>query len=127
MAATAGLTKLIFSIWVRYRLADGRELQLHCGMETLKTGDANGARVLSSIASLSTLRQLYVQGPVCLGHGQVTLLTSLTGLTRLTLRGLYEAAGDAAAAAVAGSMQQLELLEQAGCHLPCQQLGGWCS
>jgi hypothetical protein len=79
--------------------------------------DARAVAACGKLAGLTNLRDLHIDGGANLAPGDITALTALTGLTRLCLGELGSAVGDATAAALARSMQQLQDLDLAGCKL----------
>jgi hypothetical protein len=111
VAVTPGLTKLVFSTMLQIGVVDGEATDTQrAWFEPLAPG-VDGAHVFSAIASLTTLRDLHVQGFAFLEGAQASQLTTLSGLTRLVLNGQWHVAEDAAAAALVSSLPQLRHLE----------------
>jgi hypothetical protein len=84
------------------------------------TGCDSGARAVAAcgkLAGLTNLRDLHIHWGSKLAPGDVKALTALTGLTRLRLDELGSAVDDAAAAALARSMPQLQDLDLMHCEL----------
>jgi hypothetical protein len=108
--ATAGLTKLVFSLRLRIDPIDGEAKHVQRYWFEPLAPDVDGAHVFFAMARLTTLRDLDVKGCAFLMGAQVTQLTSLTGLTCLVLNGQSYVAEDEAAAALVSSLPQLRLL-----------------
>jgi hypothetical protein len=108
IAAATGLTRLV--MYADMKRAGQR---LHVGVEVVPEEAAEVARsasVCGGLARLTNLQDLEVWGPR-LAPGDAMALTALTGLTRLSLRGIGHGLGNAAAVALARSLTQLSCLD----------------
>jgi hypothetical protein len=79
--------------------------------------DVRAVAACGKLAGLTNLRDLHIYLGSRLTPGDVGALTALTGLTRLWLDDLGSAVDDAAAAALACSLTQLQDLDLGGCEL----------